>query len=510
MPHTYNESIRRSGGSSEGGSSEESKVTEGEEGGDDGLSDLATAVSAPGGGRREGLQLPRGLPSLTHQLAEWHENISIIFSDVVGFTDMAQKVHPQLVMTMLNDMYTRFDDLCLASGNAIYKVETIGDSLMAAAGLMHPDPDHAATAVRFALAMRKAAAKVMLPTTGQPVQIRIGVHSGRAMSGIVGKLRRRFCLFGDTVNTASRMESSGLAGSVHISQHTYSLIAHLPAFQFSCRGSMEIKGKGQMTTWWVEPKGSRGSAKLRSLPTTPLPAPPRQGPPILSPSTDGQLAGIEFGDGVDEEGVLGAPAPCSTPAAPSLSPCPSAGHSYKCMDSGDYAPPGAEAVTRHALLSAAACSLSTRPQSAALRPSHLQPLNNQRLRRSLGAAEIVPASVSSGSPPDIDSYLQQAQEHQQAWEQYQQRQPLGQQQVLPPAPSLPLVVRPAGLCTNTSPAVQLAPMLPMPVFSNSLGRGTMPLRITHSSSSNLTHSLSFGRRQHLSNERGVAGEETGA
>ncbi|KAJ9534615.1 hypothetical protein QJQ45_002893 [Haematococcus lacustris] len=213
---------------------------------------------------------------------------------------------------------------------------------------------------------------------------------------------------------------------------------------------------------------------------------------------------IEFGDGVDEEGVLGAPAPCSTPAAPSLSPCPSAGHSYKCMDSGDYAPPGAEAVTRHALLSAAACSLSTRPQSAALRPSHLQPLNNQRLRRSLGAAEIVPASVSSGSPPDIDSYLQQAQEHQQAWEQYQQRQPLGQQQVLPPAPSLPLVVRPAGLCTNTLPAVQLAPMLPMPVFSNSLGRGTMPLRITHSSSSNLTHSLSFGRRQHLSNERAEA------
>ncbi|KAJ9534979.1 hypothetical protein QJQ45_029656, partial [Haematococcus lacustris] len=298
VPHTYNESIRRSGGSSEGGSSEESKVTDGEEGGDDGLSDLATAVSAQGGGRREGLQLPRGLPSLTHQLAEWHENISIIFSvlhyaagpDVVGFTDMAQKVHPQLVMTMLNDMYTRFDDLCLASGNAIYKVETIGDSLMAAAGLMHPDPDHAATAVRFALAMRKAAAKVMLPTTGQPVQIRIGVHSGRAMSGIVGKLRRRFCLFGDTVNTASRMESSGEAGAVHISQHTYSLIAHLPAFQFLCRGSMEIKGKGQMTTWWVEPKGSRGSAKLRSLPTNPLPAPPRQGPPILSPSTVGQLA----------------------------------------------------------------------------------------------------------------------------------------------------------------------------------------------------------------------------
>ncbi|KAJ9505019.1 hypothetical protein QJQ45_025602 [Haematococcus lacustris] len=138
-----------------------------------------------------------GLQGLTGQLAEWHDNISIIFSDVVGFTDMAQQVHPQLVMTMLNDMYSRFDDLCLAFGNAVYKVETIGDSLMVATGLMRKDPDHAATAVRFAMLMRSAAHKVSLPTTAQPVQIRIGIHSGRAMSGIVGKLRRRFCLFGD-------------------------------------------------------------------------------------------------------------------------------------------------------------------------------------------------------------------------------------------------------------------------------------------------------------------------
>ncbi|KAJ9526118.1 hypothetical protein QJQ45_009610 [Haematococcus lacustris] len=190
-----------------------------------------------------------GLQDLTNQLAEWHENITIIFSDVVGFTDMAQQVHPQLVMTMLNDMYSRFDDLCLASGNAVYKVETIGDSLMVATGLMRKDPDHAATAVRFALLMRSAAHKVSLPTTGQPVQIRIGIHSGRAMSGIVGKLRRRFCLFGDTVNTASRMEStSGEPGAVHISNDTYLLVRHLEEYQFACRGSLNIKGKGLMTT----------------------------------------------------------------------------------------------------------------------------------------------------------------------------------------------------------------------------------------------------------------------
>ncbi|KAJ9526710.1 hypothetical protein QJQ45_017824, partial [Haematococcus lacustris] len=237
-----------------------------------------------------------GLQGLTSQLAEWHDNISIIFSDVVGFTDMAQQVHPQLVMTMLNDMYSRFDDLCLAFGNAVYKVETIGDSLMVATGLMRKDPDHAATAVRFAMLMRSAAHKVSLPTTAQPVQIRIGIHSGRAMSGIVGKLRRRFCLFGDTVNTASRMESSSSQpGAVHISNDTYLLVRHLEEYQFACRGSVDIKGKGLMTTWWVEPRGTRGAARLRLLPSVP---PSSALAASSAKSLRGESLGVEAG-GID-------------------------------------------------------------------------------------------------------------------------------------------------------------------------------------------------------------------
>jgi class 3 adenylate cyclase len=166
--------------------------------------------------------------------------------------------------------YTRFDNLCLRSGESVYKVETIGDCYMLATGLLHPDPQHALTALEFAFAMRREAAKVRVPLPEgavlngphPTVQLRIGLHSGRAMSGIVGKIRRRYCLFGDSINTASRMESAGAPNAVHLSADTHALLTAGPANQaaargisFTCRGRVLVKGKGEMTTWWAHAPG---------------------------------------------------------------------------------------------------------------------------------------------------------------------------------------------------------------------------------------------------------------
>uniref|UniRef100_A0A7S0S107 Guanylate cyclase domain-containing protein n=1 Tax=Chlamydomonas leiostraca TaxID=1034604 RepID=A0A7S0S107_9CHLO len=222
-------------------------------------------------------------------LAEWHEECTILFCDVVGFTTIAQQVHPRSVMSMLNDLYTRFDNLCLRSGEKVYKVETIGDCYMLATGLLHPDPKHALTALEFAFAMRREAAKVKVPLPEgtvldgphPTVQIRIGLHSGRAMSGIVGKIRRRYCLFGDSINTASRMESAGAPNAVHLSDDTHALLTAGPLKQaaargisFTCRGRVLVKGKGEMTTWWAHAPGEAPHDPLHAAASTSTALPP--------------------------------------------------------------------------------------------------------------------------------------------------------------------------------------------------------------------------------------------
>ncbi|PNH07548.1 Soluble guanylate cyclase 88E, partial [Tetrabaena socialis] len=178
--------------------------------------------------------------------------------EVPGFTPLCSQMQPVVVMSFLNDLFTRLDGLLDMYG--IYKVETIGDCYVAAGGLMRVDeetgavtvrsddvdPQHANNTVQFAKALLRAASRVSLPTTGQPVRLRVGIHSGAAMSGVVGTRMPRFCLFGDTMNVASRMESTGEAGSIHVSQATRDLMPHEA---WESRGGMEVKGKGIMETY---------------------------------------------------------------------------------------------------------------------------------------------------------------------------------------------------------------------------------------------------------------------
>ncbi|GLI62575.1 hypothetical protein VaNZ11_005249 [Volvox africanus] len=200
-------------------------------------------------------------------VATAHPCVTILFADIVGFTSMSKQVTPLEVMTFLNQLYSRFDDML--DIYKVYKVETIGDCFMAAGGLVAQDEEgwrttithdnlHAVRVLTFAKAMLREARKVQMPTGG-PVLMRVGIHSGPVMSGVVGSRMPRFCLFGDTVNTASRMESTSRPGRIHVSADTHAL---LPNERWEPTGGVQVKGKGIMATYlWasdaVEEKGEQ-------------------------------------------------------------------------------------------------------------------------------------------------------------------------------------------------------------------------------------------------------------
>ncbi|KAG2440999.1 hypothetical protein HXX76_003852 [Chlamydomonas incerta] len=181
---------------------------------------------------------------------QWHPAVSVLFADIVGYTALSQSVEPEEVMMMLHALYTKYDALCTLHG--VYKVETIGDCWMGATGLLAEDPRHASAIVAFASDMFQAAASVRDPSTGKGVRIRVGIHSGRVMSGIVGSIRARYCLFGDTVNTASRMESTGVPGCIQISGSTHALLEDGEQQRFLPRGLVPVKGKGELSTFLWE------------------------------------------------------------------------------------------------------------------------------------------------------------------------------------------------------------------------------------------------------------------
>ncbi|XP_055502363.1 guanylate cyclase soluble subunit beta-2 [Leucoraja erinacea] len=173
---------------------------------------------------------------------------TVLFSDVVEFTSMCAQCEPIQIVVMLNTIYLEFDRLTTV--HDVYKVETIGDAYMVVGGVPIPVSSHAERVANFSLAMIIAANGIMNPVTGRPIQLRVGVTTGPALAGVVGEKMPRYCLFGDTVNTASRMESQGMPNKIHISSSTCCALKD-KCFEIHERGEIDIKGKGKMCTFFL-------------------------------------------------------------------------------------------------------------------------------------------------------------------------------------------------------------------------------------------------------------------
>lgn len=184
-------------------------------------------------------------------VAETYDSVTIYFSDIVGFTSLSAESTPLQVVELLNDLYTCFDSVI--ENFDVYKVETIGDAYMVVSGLpMRNGNQHAREIARMSLALLDTVVTFTIrhrPT--DQLKLRIGMHTGPCVAGVVGLKMPRYCLFGDTVNTASRMESNGQALKIHVSPHTKEVLDTFGTFELELRGEIEMKGKGRVTTYWL-------------------------------------------------------------------------------------------------------------------------------------------------------------------------------------------------------------------------------------------------------------------
>ncbi|UMM15870.1 hypothetical protein L5515_013120, partial [Caenorhabditis briggsae] len=196
---------------------------------------------------------------------EGFDSVTVFFSDVVKFTQLSQKCSPFQVVNLLNDLYSNFDTIIEEHG--VYKVESIGDGYLCVSGLPTRNGyAHIKQIVDMSLQFMEYCRKFKIPhLPREQVELRIGVNSGPCVAGVVGLSMPRYCLFGDTVNTASRMESNGKASLIHLSAAAHSLLTtHYPhQYETNSRGEVIIKGKGVMETFWV--LGAAGDVDVVSM-----------------------------------------------------------------------------------------------------------------------------------------------------------------------------------------------------------------------------------------------------
>ena len=184
-------------------------------------------------------------------IADRFENVSILFADVVDFTPAAAQLTPSQLVERLNGVFSQFDLLALQIG--VEKIKTMGDAYMAATGLPEPRPDHAATIAQFGLGMLKVLDRINRSEGGKPIQMRIGIHTGPVVAGVIGHHKFSYDVWGDTVNVASRLESSSLPDKIQVSDSVRQLLAG--RYGFEPRGRVKLKGKGVAETFLLIPPG---------------------------------------------------------------------------------------------------------------------------------------------------------------------------------------------------------------------------------------------------------------
>ena len=173
-------------------------------------------------------------------IADRYEDVAVVFSDLVGFTEISSRLEVSALVSSLNGLFSAFDAACAELG--VEKIKTIGDAYMAAAGLPGTSPDPVRAAADLALAMQAA-----VRDAGDPWQVRIGIHTGPVVAGVIGTSKFVYDLWGDAVNTASRLESTAPSGGIQVSAAVARALGD--AYDLEPRGAVELKGKGSTETF---------------------------------------------------------------------------------------------------------------------------------------------------------------------------------------------------------------------------------------------------------------------
>jgi class 3 adenylate cyclase len=185
-------------------------------------------------------------------IADGFPDVTVLFADIVDFTRRSERIAPEQVVQALNDLFSVFDQHARQRG--LEKIKTVGDAYMVAGGLPDPRPDHAEAGIEMAMAMRDEVARRSDPG-GQPLAVRIGIDTGPVVAGVIGTSKFSYDLWGDTVNTASRMESQGVAGCIQVTARTYERLKD--GYRFERRGPISVKGKGEIVTYFLVGRNQR-------------------------------------------------------------------------------------------------------------------------------------------------------------------------------------------------------------------------------------------------------------